>query len=292
MAFRVHLGIGLTGKPWREPCENFKWKKEIAEKLKTDIKGINITEDSKLKRFKALTIGLYGHGKSSLINTFASVCEDEKTTVCNAASRETNVTTKYRNYMLSGLLEQLVLGDISGLPVTKKIDPFVEDIKRILQGHVKHGYTFNPEISISSEDESYESSPNLWDKIHCALIVIDSTVAYELPATFVCGVKTIMETIDSKNIPVMAVLTKTDKLSEHVKHDVDTIFRCRKILQAVEATSKQLQIPVTKIYPVVNFEEMDHFTWKESIPILIVLKSLLLMAKMHVVHTLDVKTTK
>jgi hypothetical protein len=59
--------------------------------------------------------------------------------------------------------------------------------------------------------------------------------------------------------------------------------------QAVQKVSKQLEIPVSKIYPVVTFEEMDHFTWRESIPILIVLRSLLRMAKMHSRNADEVK---
>ncbi|XP_060570712.1 interferon-induced protein 44-like [Ruditapes philippinarum] len=281
MALGLYLGIGLTWKPWRQPYENFKWNKETAEKLQNDVYDIKPTAESGLKKFKALTIGMYGHGKSSLINSFASISVGEKTTVCNAADTEETVTTHYRNFVYPGTLGQFVLGDISGLPFKKDIHPLLEDMKLILQGHIKSGYKFNPEKRISSEDEYYESTPKFSDRIHCVMVVVDSTMACDLHASFVYGVKTIMQIIHSMNIPVIAVLTKTDKLSEHVKYSVESIFRCRKIQQAIERTSKQLEIPVPKIYPVVTFEEMDHFTWRESIPILIVMRSLFLMAKMH-----------
>jgi hypothetical protein len=79
----------------------------------------------------------------------------------------------------------------------------------------------------------------------------------------------------------MVVLTKADLLSVHVKHSVESIFRCREVQRAVIKTARQLEIPVPKVYPVVSFEEMDHFTWKEAIPILIVLRSYLHMAQLY-----------
>ncbi|XP_060603205.1 interferon-induced protein 44-like [Ruditapes philippinarum] len=263
-------------------CALLKGAWTTAEKLQNDVHDIKPTAESGLKKFKALTIGLRGHGMSSLINSFASIRDGQKAIVCNAAQMEETVTTHYRNFVYPGTLGQFVLGHISGLPFLKRdMHPFLENIKLILQGHIKSGYKFNPEKRISSDDEYYESTPTFSDRIHCVMIVVDSTMAYELPANFVYGVKAIMQTIHSMNIPVIAVLTKTDKLSQHVKYSVESIFRCRKIQQAVQNVSKQLEIPVPKIYPVVNFEEIGHFTWRESIPILIVLRSLLLMAKMH-----------
>jgi hypothetical protein len=83
------------------------------------------------------------------------------------------------------------------------------------------------------------------------------------------------------HIPVMAVLTKADILSEKVKFSIDAIFRCKIIEKAVDLTAKQLAIPVSKVFPVVNFEQRDHFTWKESIPVLIALKSYLQKAQLH-----------
>jgi hypothetical protein len=84
----------------------------------------------------------------------------------------------------------------------------------------------------------------------------------------------------------MVVLTKADLLSDHVKYSVDSIFRCKEVQQAVLRSARQLVIPAPKVYPVVNFERMDHFTWKESIPILIVLRSYLSMAQLHT-HNAD-----
>ncbi|XP_060603214.1 interferon-induced protein 44-like, partial [Ruditapes philippinarum] len=271
----------LTWKPWREPYENFKWNKETAEKLQNDVYGIKPTAESGLKKLKALTIGLWGHGKASLINSFASISVGEKTTVCDASSANTLVTTHYRNVIFPGPLEHFVPGEISVIPREKYVHTCVENIKLILQGHIKGGYQFNSGKRISPEDEYYESTPTFSDRIHCVMIVVDSTNACDLPANFVFGVKAIMQTIHSMNIPVIAVLTKADMLSEHVKYSVESIFRCRKMQQAVQKVSKQLEIPVSKIYPVVTFEEMDHFTWREAIPILIVLRSLLRMAQVH-----------
>jgi hypothetical protein len=51
------------------------------------------TQESRLTHFKALTIGNHGHGKSALINSFASISGGRKQTGCNSALLEKNVTT-------------------------------------------------------------------------------------------------------------------------------------------------------------------------------------------------------
>jgi hypothetical protein len=94
------------------------------------------------------------------------------------------------------------------------------------------------------------------------------------------------------DIPVIVVLTKADKLSGQVKYSVESIFRCKTTQQVVNKTSEQLAIPVPKVFPVVNFEERDNFTWKESIPILLVLRSYLRMAKQHSHNADDVVNKK
>ncbi|XP_060556682.1 uncharacterized protein LOC132717265 [Ruditapes philippinarum] len=141
MGLKEFFGIGLPRTAWREPDENFRWKIETAQNLQREIKAIVPTEKSGLKHFKALIIGSHGHGKSALINTFASVSAGRKTTVCNSATLERNVTTRYRHFQIPGELEQCVFGDISGLPVSEDIEPFLEDIKLILEGRIKSGYT-------------------------------------------------------------------------------------------------------------------------------------------------------
>ncbi|XP_060603209.1 interferon-induced protein 44-like [Ruditapes philippinarum] len=201
MGFGVLLGIGLPWTPWREPFTNFKWKEETAEKLQKDINGIKPTKESGLKKFKVLTIGSHGHGKSSLINTFASVRVGEKTTVCNAAPSDENVTTHYRTFDFLGYLENCVLGDICGpLPTTQDIQPMLDDIKAILQGNVKSGYKFDPKKSISPEDEHFRKSPKFSDRTHCVTIVIDSLQAYELPVTYVFNMERIRKTINEMSI--------------------------------------------------------------------------------------------
>lgn len=282
MSLKERFGIGLPFAIWRQPYEDFKWEKETADKLLQDITDTRrIQEGSSLSHFKALVIGAHGHGKSALINSFASISFGGKTSICNAATSSGHVTTHYRSYKLPGKLGNFVLDDISGIKMDGNVETLLEDIRLILKGHIKDGYKLDPNSSISPESDYYVSSPDRSDMIHCAILVIDSEMANDLPTNFVVSIRSILETINAMNIPVLAVLTKCDKLSSHVKYCTKSMFRCTKIKTAVEKTSRQLTIPVPKVYPVVNFEEMDHFTWKESIPLLLVLKAYLEMAMMH-----------
>ncbi|XP_060603206.1 interferon-induced protein 44-like [Ruditapes philippinarum] len=294
MNFGIHLGKGLTWWfPWREPDEGFCWTEDTEKKLKTEIEGIKPTERSGLTKLKALTIGACGHGKSALINSIASINAGYKTTVCNAAPSNETVTRVFRDIEFDDEFGQCVFGDISGLPLSTDIDPFLDDIKLIINGHIKSGYKFDPKKSISPENkEYYKETPSISDKIHCAIIVFDSRHWEEIHKSIIRNVKKIMETLHSMNIPVIAVLTKTDKLSAQVKYNVESIFRCKKTQQAVNKVAEQLAIPAPKVFPVVNFEERDHFTWRESIPILLFLRAYLRMAKEHAHHADEVVKKK
>lgn len=282
MSLKVKLGIGLPFSPWREPNENFKWEKETAEKLQEEVNSIKPTDVSGINKFTALIIGTKGHGKSSLINSFASLSLCKKTTASNASSVEGNVTKNFKKYEFIGQFEHCAFGDTNGIPENDDIfEPYLEDIKLILQGHIKSGYEFDPKKSISPENEYYVQSPTLSDRIHCVILVIDSTQAYDLQLRFRLKLARITDVIYSLNIPVIGVLTKADLLSENVKYDVAAIFRSKGVHQVVEKTSNALGIPEPNLHPVVNFEVMDHFTWKESIPTLLALRSCLRMAQLY-----------
>lgn len=281
--FRWMFNIGLDSKPWLEPWEKFSWTQENEKKLREETSKLLPTEKSGIKKVKALVLGPQGHGKSSLINSFASVSANERTYVCNAANKESHVTTVFRCFDFPDSFEQCVFCDVTGLSLEKDSSAFVNNIEKVIDGHVKHGYTFDPEkkVVIPKTDPYYEEHPSFSDRIHCVIFVFDASKVNDVHPYIKENIKSIMKILHLKNIPVMAVLTKADTISSQVEKHIEAIFRCNKVRAAVQDASIHLHIPFPKIFPVVNTGEMRSFSWRESIPILIILRAYLNMAKLH-----------
>lgn len=281
--FRWMFNIGLDSKPLLEPWEKFSWTQENQKKLRDETLKLLPTKRSGIKKVKALVLGPQGHGKSSLINSFASVSANERTYVCNAADKESHVTTVFRCFDFPDSFDHCVFCDVTGLSLEKDATAFVKNIEKVIDGHVKQGYTFDPEKkeTISENDPYYEKNPSYSDRIHCVIFVFDASKVNDIHKYILENTKSIMEILHLKNIPVMAVLTKADTISSHVAKHIEAIFRCQKVRAAIQDASKQILIPFPKIFPVVNTAEMRSFSWRESIPILIVLRAFLNMAKLH-----------
>ncbi|XP_053389283.1 interferon-induced protein 44-like, partial [Mercenaria mercenaria] len=198
-AFRVQFGIGLEWSPWRVPVENFKWTKETADHLREKIVKVLPTKKSGITQLRVLVIGPKGHGKSSLINSFASISEEAKLTACNAAEKESNVTTIYRSYEFLGDMAQFRVCDISGLPKKKdeEMRPFLKDIELLIKGKIKDPYEFTEE-TISEENEHFVADPSLSEMIHCAIFVFDCVEVYEIHQYYKDSVMTLLDAINKQ----------------------------------------------------------------------------------------------
>ncbi|KAG8011548.1 Interferon-induced protein 44, partial [Nibea albiflora] len=66
-----------------------------------------------------------------------------------------------------------VFNDIMGLDTDKGV--LVGDVKLALRGHVKDGYTFDPESKLSKGDQFFKDSPSNNDKVHVLVCVVPAS---------------------------------------------------------------------------------------------------------------------
>ncbi|CAL8311823.1 unnamed protein product [Arctogadus glacialis] len=234
------------------------------------------------KHLRVLLCGPAGSGKSSFINSVASICQNQcaepaeasngmGTTPELAKSAGQSFTLKYKTHQIKrdGQGDQhypFVFNDLMGLEEERGI--LSEDIKLAMKGHVKEDYEFNQEHALDDSNDSYNKKPTLNDKAHILVFVV------AVDFIQVAGPKIIQKMVEVKlaardlGIRTMAILTKIDeKSSPYVKEDLKNVYSSKFIKNAVENLSINVGFPVSCIFPLKNYHE--EICLKDEIDILI-----------------------
>ncbi|KAL7852988.1 hypothetical protein SRHO_G00187730 [Serrasalmus rhombeus] len=141
-----------------------------------------------------------------------------------------------------------------------------KDIKKILQGHILDGYTFNPGKAIPDDDQKYNKNPSLCDKVHCVVCILPADSVTRMDNSIFDKLGTIRKKATELEIPQVIILTKVDTVCEVINNDVTKMYWSRKIQEKVKVCSNKLGIPLNSIYAVKNYhaevtqdEEIDTF---------------------------------
>ncbi|XP_053407234.1 uncharacterized protein LOC123546130 isoform X2 [Mercenaria mercenaria] len=234
-------------------------------------------------------IGPKAHGKSSAVNSIASISTGKRTTVCNAGETSSdNVTTVYRQLEIPGHFQTFRLCDVRGLTKEREAsNNLLKDIEYIVQGHVKTGYKMDARGPIKEDDKVYFiSNPTYERKVHGVIIVFDITEAYDIHSSHIEDIKVITNRLNELNVPVSVLLTKADLLCQRVRDGIRNIYRSKKVIEAANKVHAKLGIPKKNIYPVANFEDNVKFGWEESVPLLTAIQAFLGTAANHL-HSLQ-----
>uniref|UniRef100_A0A3B1J197 G domain-containing protein n=1 Tax=Astyanax mexicanus TaxID=7994 RepID=A0A3B1J197_ASTMX len=198
-------------------------------------------------------------GKSSIINTIKSIFENRPFVNAPAATgSSTSYTLNYKKYSVG----RFAIYDVKGLERTSGgVNP--DDIINALKGHIKNGYKFGDD-PINTDDEFYNISPGLNDKIHCLISVIpasnpsgrgpDGKEAF-IDEEMVKKLKNIRENASKLEIPQVVFMTKVDKACPTTKEDLSKIYTSKKIKEKMEVCSNLLNVPMNCIFPVQNYHE-------------------------------------
>ncbi|XP_028460480.1 interferon-induced protein 44-like [Perca flavescens] len=136
---------------------------------------------------------------------------------------------------------------------------YVKDIKQAMKGHVKDGYTFNPERKISKEDQYYNPAPTANDKVHVLVCVVDASAVSQMSPKAIETLQDIREEASDLNIPQMAILTKIDLICPEIKNDVKNVYRSKILKKKMEEFSAAVGYPMNSIFPVKNYHEEINF---------------------------------
>ncbi|XP_012707717.2 interferon-induced protein 44 [Fundulus heteroclitus] len=213
------------------------------------------------QQFRILLHGPAGAGKSSFINSVNSVLQGRVSTVAPVNNPDQDgFTKKYTGYRIQVKDEDnfypFVINDMMSLRTnsrrTRKVN--VKDVKKAMKGHIRDGYTFNPECSLSKSDEHYNDSPGASDKVHVLVCVMDAS-SERLRTEVVENIQDIREEATDLGIPQVAILTKIDVACPKTKNDIKkNLCRSKLIHDRVQEFSRQVGIPKNNIFPVKNYE--------------------------------------
>uniref|UniRef100_A0A672L6Z7 Si:dkeyp-75b4.9 n=1 Tax=Sinocyclocheilus grahami TaxID=75366 RepID=A0A672L6Z7_SINGR len=179
--------------------------------------SINIFKpsNSEVGTLRILLHGPQGAGKSSFFNSVYNVLQGRITTRALAHAVETgqSFTVKVKDRGIK-----------------------MDDIIKLLNGHINSGYNFNPLKPITEEDPKYNKNPTLKDRIHCLVAVLPANTVSMMDDTNLPIIKQMSDVRkEARNlgIPQVIILTKVDESCQLVKDDLKRIYTSKKIKQKV-----------------------------------------------------------
>lgn len=223
-----------------------------------------------------LVTGYVGSGKSSLVNTFSTVLRNNGYLSC-LSPLLINVHHKYPSPIFHGITIQNIPGtkrirvyDYHGNIPRPKSDlhkkenrhqAYVEDLKKVIDGHIIEGYEFKEDHEIKENSGFYRNYPTLSDKMHCVLFVVRANDLDEQrfgandidEKTYFSVLHSMQQYLRNKNIPVRLVLSQVDKLDKCVSGDLTKIFVSGHVNEKVQLAKKIFGLHDNQILPIANY---------------------------------------
>ncbi|XP_035851632.1 interferon-induced protein 44-like [Sander lucioperca] len=242
--------MSVRNKPWRD----INWgDKQSALQYVEDYRP---QTDGQLLRI--LLYGPVGAGKSSFINSVQSVLRGRM--YAHALVDNTShdcFTKRYTTYKIrkgrADTFYPFVFNDIMGLDPIKGVP--VNDVKLALMGHVKEDYRFNPDSTLSDDDQFYNEQPTNNDKVHVLVCVIDANTVPQMSEKTVEKIRDIRIEARKLRIPQVAILTKIDMVCPEIKEDLQNVYKMKYVKEKMEEFSAKVGIPMNCIFPVKNYDE-------------------------------------
>ncbi|KAM4528985.1 interferon-induced protein 44-like [Fundulus diaphanus] len=213
---------------------------------------------------RILLHGQFGAGKSSFINSVYTALQGR---LCSLAPVGNNsqgtVTKKYKTYRIEkdgNSFYPFVINDMTGMPNSSKRNKiiYLKNIKLMIKGRMKEGYTFHPDVSLQKGDPYYNDRPTADDKVHVLVTVFDASRLSLLPHDTVFTFHQIREYALDLEIPHMVILTKIDEAYAELK-DLKNVYKSTKLKEKIQYVSREFGIPEISIFPVKNYHN-EHQT--------------------------------
>ncbi|XP_060583564.1 interferon-induced protein 44-like [Ruditapes philippinarum] len=222
-----------------------------------------------------MLLGQVKAGKSSFINTVATIDRNRMAQVTRAGAADGSLTNELKEYRPRDALKKICILDTMGLE-TNMSGLNVKDIPYLVHGNICPGYKFNPASPISPKSDYYRSDPKMCDKVNCVVYVVDANI---LGQDNVSGetkqiVKDVHAELSPEDIATFVVLTKIDVLCQSVATNVTNIYTSEKVKQAVNLAVELYKVPKQNIFPVKNYEHESAKNINAEILILLALRQM------------------
>ncbi|XP_056016850.1 interferon-induced protein 44-like [Ostrea edulis] len=210
--------------------KNFPWKREFEDELLSEIN--KITPVGGINYFNILLLGPAAAGKSSFFNTCSTALMDENRLMGNnqvyqGASKTVSTSVEAIPMRTKdGQVLPVRLFDCRGLNMVHGVP--TEDIRMIIQGHVKSGYNLT--------DEETERQ-----------------------------LKHVRETLAIQHLPQLVLFTNIDKIRISNTNKLRDIFRSQGVKDTCNKAAEYMQIPLMNVLPMSNYHEENLPTLEKDI---------------------------
>ncbi|XP_049337993.1 interferon-induced protein 44-like isoform X4 [Astyanax mexicanus] len=251
--YRVEGAGSLMEKPWRNIHWDFEKKKGLMDMITGWKHGM-----SSVKKARILLVGPVGVGKSSFFNSINSVFKGYVSNQANTGCAGTSLTTQFRAYSIKtggGKFLPLTLCDTMGLEEGLNAGLDIDDFASILKGHVQDKYQFNPSMPLQTESPAFCKEPELKDKIHTVVYVIDTCKVKLLSDKMMEKLAAFRRKTNQLGIPQLVLLTKVDEACSAVASDLRSVYQSHYIYKMVQEVSVNLGVSLSAVIPVKNYSE-------------------------------------
>ncbi|XP_053387451.1 interferon-induced protein 44-like [Mercenaria mercenaria] len=261
---------GLLKEPWRCLGRKGTWTEKYAKELLSEIQKHDFKKTD-LSNIRILLLGPVSAGKSSFLNTVASIDTGRMSQITVAAGSSSSTTSALKKYRPAEKLKNFCILDTMGVEDSDQGGLNLKDVVYVVKGNIPPDYKFNPASPIDEGNKDFRSDPNNKEKIHCVVFVSDANVIGQnnISDATRAKIKALQDELKVIDIPRIVLLTKIDVLCKLVEADIENVYKSPKVEEAVRLAQELYYIPEQNIFPVKNYEnEMEMDFKKDILPLL------------------------
>ncbi|XP_056016514.1 reticulocyte-binding protein homolog 2a-like isoform X2 [Ostrea edulis] len=277
-------------KPWREISNTWEdpWKQEFKDELLLKINAIKPAGG--INYFNILLLGQAAAGKSSFVNTCLTAVMDGNRIIPKNQVYQSSSTSVSRCVEAvpmktkDGNILPLRLFDCRGLDMEHGVP--TEDIRVIIEGHVKNGYQINPLAPITRDNINYREHPEKKDQMHCIVYVANATN----PSDHLTDPKTkeqiqyVKDKVAPQHLPQLVLFTNIDKIRISNTHSLRDIFRSQDVQDTCKNAADYMEMPIMNVLPMSNYHEEVLPTLEKDILALFYLLTMMQRANDYIIR--------
>lgn len=241
----------------------------------------NIVTHDRVQSARILFVGPIRAGKSSFINTVASIDKGRIASPMEAGEDTRSLSTRLKQYKPTKHLQNFILLDTMGIEEEEEEGFNLQDVIYLINGNVKPNYHFNTRNPINPSDTThFIKNPTLADKAHCIVIVFPSPLIDTDSVTDETKKKIgeLKQYIRDNDVPIVILLTKIDEIDDEVEEDITQTYLSRPVEDVVNKTHELFGIQQMNIFPVRNYTMEEELDNNMNILVLLAIRKMLRIA--------------